>query len=174
MDRDDLQRSYALLGLTSDANLREVETAYRQLRELFDEASLATYSLLDYADRQEKLESLQIAFDVITQSRICPLPQDEPPVTSDTGTVCDPRTTPGLHLQQHRERLGLSLQDVAERTKIGIYHLRNIEAQNCDKLPANVYLRGFVREFARTVSVEDVDAVVDGFMAISRQPTESN
>jgi len=174
MDRDDLQRCYLLLGLTPDASLREVETAYRQLSELFDEASLATYSLLDYADRQEKLESLQVAFNTIAQARICLLPQDEPlPVDSDAAPS-DPRATPGLHLQQHRERLGLSLQDIADRTKIGRYHLQNIEAQNYEKLPAAVYLRGFVREFARAVNVTEIDNVIEGFIAATRQASDSD
>ena len=54
MDEAVLQKSFDRLGLSSDASTRDVERVYRELRELYSEESLATYSLLEYADRQEK------------------------------------------------------------------------------------------------------------------------
>jgi len=172
-----LQACYDQLDVAAEATLAEIEAAYRTMRELYDENALATYSLLDYAERQEKLEALQAAYDTIVQARLCPLPSSEPePAAVPAATTvvdCDPHQAPGRYLQQHRERLGLSLHDVAERTKISRYHLRNIEAECGDKLPAAVYLRGFIREFARTVGVPDTELVVESFLNLDR-PAESD
>jgi cytoskeletal protein RodZ len=92
----------------------------------------------------------------------------EPSATEPSG-VCidaDAKLQPGLFLQQSREALGLSLQDVAERTKIRSSLLQGIEEQRFDFLPAPVYLRGFLREFARMVKVPDTNAVIDAFMTL--------
>ena len=178
MDEKGLLISFERLGLNSDASIREVERAYRELRELYSEESLATYSLLEYADRQEKLESLQTAYDCILQSRLHskPAPGDvlsvvnglvRPEVVSRIICVdADPDQNPGMFLQQMREARGLSLTDVAERTKVGSFQLRGIESQRFDVLPAPVYLRGFLKEFARVVDVPDVEALVDSFMVL--------
>ena len=67
---DALNESYEILGLMPDASLREVEQAYNNLRDLYSEESLATYSLLEYADRQEKLDGLQSAYEKILSEKL--------------------------------------------------------------------------------------------------------
>lgn len=174
----ELQTCFERLGLTPEASMREVEKAFRELRDLYADESLATYSLLEYADRQETLDSLQSAYDRILQSRLhppsvdpgqAPLVVDEQHVLPEARIVCvdaDPQLLPGLYLQQMREARGLSLRDVAERTKIGSFQLQGIEEQRFDVLPAPVYLRGFVKEFARVVEIPDSEALVDSFMVL--------
>ncbi len=178
MDEKELLISFDRLGLNSNASIREVERAYRELCELYSEESLATYSLLEYADRQEKLESLQTAYDRILQSRLYRKPAAEVDLHVVNGLVrpevvsrmicvdADPDQNPGVFLKQMRETRGISLQEVAERTKIGSYQLQGIENQRFDVLPAPVYLRGFLKEFARVVEVADVEALVDSFMVL--------
>lgn len=176
MDEQALQPSYDRLGLSPEASIREVERAFRELRDLYSDESLATYSLLEYADRQEKLESLQDAYDQILQSRLHASSEaagkaivvDEKHQLADR-IICvdaDPQQQPGLFLQQMREARGLSLNDVAERTKVGSFQLQGIEGQRFDVLPAPVYLRGFLKEFARVVEVPDAGILVDSFMAL--------
>jgi len=165
--------SYERLGLAPGASLREIEAAYRDMCELYGEASLATYSLFDFAERQEKLADLKDAYEALVQSHLSTAPESTPPATRPPPArtvvapiTCDPHSEPGRYLQQHRERLGLSLHDVAERTKIGSYHLRNIEDQVYSKLPAPVYLRGFIREFARAVGLDDAETLIDRFLEL--------
>ncbi len=171
-----LQASYERLGLSPEASTREVERAFRELRDLYSDDSLATYSLLEYADRQEKLESLQDAYDQVLQSRLRATSEtadrtlvvDEKHLLSDR-LVCvdaDPQQMPGLFLQQMREAQGLSLSDVAERTKVGSFQLQSIEEQRFNALPAPVYLRGFLKEFARVLEISDIEVLVDSFMAL--------
>lgn len=175
MDEKTLQSSYDRLGLSPEASIREVERSYRELRDLYSDDSLATYSLLEYADRQDKLESLQEAYDCILQSRLHVVPEGSETVFVDEQhllaerIVCvdaDPRQMPGHYLNQMREARGLSLHDVAERTKVGSFQLQGIEEQRFDVLPAPVYLRGFLKEFTRVLEVPDAELVVDSFMAL--------
>jgi len=171
---------YERLGLTPEASLREIENAYRDMCELYGESSLATYSLFDFAERQEKLADLKDAYETLVQSHIGQVAEtasaeEKPAIAYNAPPItCDPHSEPGRYLQQHRERLGLSLHDVAERTKIGSYHLRNIEDQVYSKLPAPVYLRGFIREFARAVGLDDPEPLIDRFLDLIAQSTLEN
>ena len=175
MSEDSLQASFDFFGLSHDASLDEVERSFRELRNLYSESSLATYSLLDGSDRQEKLDSLRKAYDRILKSHTHPqmtvtetgagtepAPAEKQRVSIDA----DLQQMPGLFLQQSRQALGLSLQDVASRTKVRSSLLQDIEEQRLDFLPASVYLRGFLREFARMVNVPDVEALIESFMAL--------
>ena len=47
-----------------------------------------------------------------------------------------------------REASGIALQEIAEQTKISMFTLRCIEADQFADLPASVYLRGFLKQFA--------------------------
>lgn len=165
---DVLKTSYEALGLMADASLREVEQAYNNLRSLYGEDSLATYSLLEYGDRQEKLETLQSAYEKILAEKL--IKRDEPVKPDVAPIICtlppaevsaDPEKAPGVYLKELREVRGMSLREVAERTKVGSFHLECIEQERFDRLPAPVYLRGFIREFARAVGAEDIDVLVD-------------
>ncbi len=177
MNKKALQASYDCFGLKSDASINEVERSFRELRALYNGKSLAIYSLMDEAERQEKLASLQASFDLILQAR----PQtrtvgvdrlravkDEMP--SDSGSKvlvdADPKKMPGLFLKQTRMALGISLREVAERTKISSHYLQSIEDQNFADLPAPVYLRGFIKEFARLMNIPDFSTLIDSFMEL--------
>ncbi len=63
-------------------------------------------------------------------------------------------TTPGALLAAARVRAGLSLDDVARRSKVGREHLEALEADDFDRLPAPVYVRGFLRLYAREVGLD--------------------
>jgi hypothetical protein len=183
MDKKSLQESFDCLGLNADATMIEVEKAFHELRTLYSAESLATYSLLEDTDRQEKLASLQEAYARVLQSHlhtpivVVDLESEEEPVAAVSQIVsinADPRQRPGLFLQQTRKARGLSLKDVAERTKVSSSHLQNIEEQRFDVLPEPVYLRGFLREFARMIKVPDAEALVDSFMALYLNDKENN
>ena len=66
--------------------------------------------------------------------------------------------TIGDELRQAREAAGLELNDVAERTKIRLGILNDIEADAHDRLPALTYSLGFVKAYARTVGLDPVAA----------------
>ncbi len=67
----------------------------------------------------------------------------------DTGVL-----STGEQLKQAREAKGLSLDDVANQTRIPIRHLQNIEREDWDALPAPTYAVGFVRNYANAVGLD--------------------
>ncbi len=70
----------------------------------------------------------------------------------------------GEILRQLREARSIELLDISQRTKISVAHLRAIEEERWDVMPAPVYLRGFLVEFARFLRL-DVGQVTRTFMA---------
>lgn len=69
----------------------------------------------------------------------------------------------GVLLRVVRERLGLTLQDVADHTRISVRYLEALEAEEQESLPSATFVRGYVREVARMLQL-DADAVVAGYM----------
>jgi transcriptional regulator with XRE-family HTH domain len=61
--------------------------------------------------------------------------------------------TLGTYLQNAREAKNISLRDIADRTKININILRALEENDIDKLPNRTYVRGFVQNYAKIVSL---------------------
>ncbi|REG37593.1 DnaJ-like protein [Archangium gephyra] len=60
----------------------------------------------------------------------------------------------GELLRQVREGRNLSLQMLADRTRISSRHVENIEADRYDILPASVYLRGMLMSIARELGLD--------------------
>src|SRR3954467_14777483 len=64
-----------------------------------------------------------------------------------------------MWLQNGRAAKGMSLDDVARVTKIQSRILERLEAGKFDGLPAEVFVRGFVRSFARCVGLDEDEAI---------------
>lgn len=60
----------------------------------------------------------------------------------------------GERLRLAREAKGMSLDDVAGRTRIPIRHLQNIENEEWDALPAVTYAIGFSRNYANVLGLD--------------------
>jgi hypothetical protein len=75
-------------------------------------------------------------------------------------TVVDPRTSLAMWLRAWRAERKLSLDDVARITKIQPRILEKLEAGHFDGLPAEVFVRGFVRSVARCVGLDEAEALV--------------
>jgi cytoskeletal protein RodZ len=54
----------------------------------------------------------------------------------------------GEQLREAREKQGLSISEVVERTKLRSDHVRALESGDYDVFAAPVYVRGFVRSYA--------------------------
>lgn len=65
----------------------------------------------------------------------------------------------GTWLRRQREAREISLRDIAERTKIGIRYLEALEEDRLDILPAPVFTKGFLREYARYIGLSPDEAV---------------
>ncbi|OIR01578.1 cytoskeleton protein RodZ [mine drainage metagenome] len=62
----------------------------------------------------------------------------------------------GATLREARERLGMSVHDVAERIKFAPRQVEALEANDFTHLPEAAFLRGFVRSYARVLHLDEV------------------
>lgn len=60
----------------------------------------------------------------------------------------------GNALREAREKLGLSTQEVEEATKIRRKYIQALEDENFEIIPGKVYVRGFLRSYARFLSID--------------------
>jgi hypothetical protein len=65
-----------------------------------------------------------------------------------------PPTSFGARLNWERERLGLTVTDVAARLRLHPNQVRAIEQESLAKLPEAAYVRGFVRSYARVLNLD--------------------
>ncbi|HEY0193883.1 MAG TPA: helix-turn-helix domain-containing protein [Kofleriaceae bacterium] len=82
-----------------------------------------------------------------------PMPEISP-LTEFTGPL----------LRQIREAIGIELREIAERSKIGMAYLSALEGEVFAKLPAAVYVRGFLAQYARALGL-DGERVKETYLA---------
>ena len=70
-------------------------------------------------------------------------------------------TRTGDRLRLAREAAGLSLADVATRTRITQRHLQAIEKSEFSELPGRTYVTGFARAYAREVDLPETEIAAD-------------
>lgn len=63
----------------------------------------------------------------------------------------------GTLLREARERRCISLADIARKTKVSQSSLQLLEQGRLDDLPPDVFVRGFIRSYARTVGIRDAE-----------------
>lgn len=79
----------------------------------------------------------------------------------------------GTALRQARERRGLSIEAVEERTKIAPSVITALEEGNRDRFPHPVYARGFVRSYALLLGL-DAAELCSHFSREYPVPTEAD
>ena len=62
----------------------------------------------------------------------------------------------GDQLRAAREKAGLTLAEVASRTRVPIRHLQAIEGNDYAELPSPTYASGFAKAYARAVGLDEV------------------
>jgi cytoskeletal protein RodZ len=73
-------------------------------------------------------------------------------------------TSFGTWLRRQREMREIELREIADKTKISLRYLKAMEQDRFDVLPAPVFARGFLREYARYVGLNP-DEVVNYYLA---------
>ncbi|RJO73962.1 MAG: hypothetical protein C4523_01540 [Myxococcales bacterium] len=67
----------------------------------------------------------------------------------------------GPYLAQLREQAGIDLHEISAQTKMSINNLRMIEAEAWGTLPALVYLRSFIIQYARYLGLDEKRVLAD-------------
>ncbi len=176
--RDDLDDLYAVLGLEPRATPEQIDRAYRFCLELYAEGSLAVYSLLEPSEAEAQRARVKEAYEILGSEEkrraydagrgFMPPPEASvltflTPAARQLG-IDTPIEVSGPELRKVREARGMSLRQIATVTKIGVRVLEYIEEDHYSFLPPTVYLRGFLREYAKLLGL-DPGRIADGYLA---------
>lgn len=72
----------------------------------------------------------------------------------DDSSAASPAISLGITLREARERLGLSVADVADQIKFAPRQIEALEAEDFQHLPEMAFVRGFVRSYARILQLD--------------------
>lgn len=70
----------------------------------------------------------------------------------------------GHTLVKLREAVGVSQDEILDRTKISVEYVRALETNQYERLPQSVYVKGFVRNYLKYLSVKDPEAIVQAII----------
>ncbi|HEY5950173.1 MAG TPA: helix-turn-helix domain-containing protein [Kofleriaceae bacterium] len=149
--------SIAISGLYDPVSL---EAVHRRL-------DLAYTTLMDAAKRKEYDHELfpdGVPMPVTPLERLADVSAPRPAAkVDDPATLTIRPPMPDIHprtefsgplLRQIREAVGVELREIAEKSKIGMAYLQALEGEVFTKLPAPVYVRGFLAEYARALGLD--------------------
>jgi curved DNA-binding protein CbpA len=157
-----------------------IEMAYKTLsfsksREEYDRRLSAGIDVRDfryYTDTKEaikpsppateqKEEKVMPSYHAVSKETDLHPPQESAP-HNDTETYEGVEFN-GKMLKLIRERKGMSLNFIAEKTRISIIYLEHIEGDKYQHLPAEVYLKNYLMQYARAIGL-DPKRVVEDYM----------
>lgn len=76
----------------------------------------------------------------------------------------------GENLRRERELRGITLQELANGTKISTRHIQSLERNQFNRLPGGIFNRGFVRGIARYMKLDDSFWVGEYARAAGEEP----
>ena len=170
---------YDVLWSHRGASDEEVRRAYKRQKELYRTPGLALTSLLTEATRTTEQARIEEAHDTLLDpirrraydASIFPKETEEEPkrnpqidialeaeramLREELEKELNAETDfTGSLLCRVREAQGISLDEIAQHTKISSAYLRAIEAEDFPNLPALVYTRGFVQQLAKYLKLD--------------------
>ncbi len=182
--RDEKDNSlYDVLWTHRGASDEEVRRAYKRGRDVFQPGSLALSSLLSETEilrergRVEEAQETLLdpirrrAYDMsffpgATDGKAPERPRLSEAQLAEQAMLRD-QLAHEIHseteftgelLRRVRESQAIELEDIAKKTKISLSHLRAIEEDSFDTLPAEVYTRGFVGQLATLLGLDSTQA----------------
>lgn len=86
------------------------------------------------------------------------------------GAILNQQDLCGADLKNIRTELDVPLEQIAQETKVRLDHLRSIEEDHIARLPAPVFLKGFVKSYLKCLCLETVEELSTRYMdTVSRQ-----
>jgi len=182
------QTYYEILEVSPTATLKEIQRAYERAKETFHSDSLAVYSLFSEGEIHEIQAAIEEAYRVLTDEalrkkydqsslqapsgqkwekppEVLEISREKEPPLSFTGIAFNvgEEIYRGKTLRQIREKMGIDLKTISMETKINMRILGWIEEEAFDKLPPMVYLKGFLRAYAKSLDL-DPQRLVEGYL----------
>ncbi len=155
---------YSVLGEEESADvLRRVEEAFVVLS---DGRLRRDYDARLRESRGGELPRAEPAVPTVRRPPAPPVAREpeESPLELDESVEPQGGVYDGPALRRVRLSRGIELEEISAITKVNESHLRSIEANRYAELPAAVYLRGFLREYARCLNL-DPRRVADSYLA---------
>ena len=79
----------------------------------------------------------------------------------------------GARLKRERLERKMTLEEISVSTKIGTRFLVAIEEEHFDQLPGGIFNKGFIKAYARSVGVDEAEAVAEYELAVAATLPES-
>ena len=73
----------------------------------------------------------------------------------------------GSYLKSERELRGVTLEELHAKTRIPMHYLRALEKNLFDELPEEVFIRGYIRSFAKVIGANE-DEVLSAYIDITK------
>jgi flagellar biosynthesis protein FlhG len=176
---------YDLFEIEPTASDEEIRRANRRARQIYGRDSIVVRGLYTRERLEELHQRFDEAYDTLMDParrkaydqelfpdgipRRSPAPPRAPPKPARPPAELPPMPSidestefTGSLMQQVREARGLDLREISERTKIGMGYLLAIESEAFKTLPAAVYVRGFLTEYAKMLEL-DVTRVLETY-----------
>jgi curved DNA-binding protein CbpA len=182
-DSEEIHQAYTFLKQTfSDQSSATYSMLTPEERETLLARIQEAYTvLMNEASRREYNERTGIQPPPRSEPQVEPVKPEPPPApvpvqkaetahASQKPVVLEvgPEGISGEVLKAHRERRSIPLQEIAAKTRINITYLQFIEANHYSGLPAEVYLRGYLAQYAWMIGL-DPTAVVNGYLMTYRK-----
>jgi flagellar biosynthesis protein FlhG len=184
--REEIERAYHLAKATyaddslagysafeeGDAGLmrERIELAYRTLTDTDVRRAYDAELAAQPAPRTTREPESEIAraVDVMPTPERIAAPMLPPPTSlagdfEDDDSEGEGAEYDGQRLQRLRERRSIEIDEIAGVTKVNPTYLRFLEEERFDDLPAAVYVRGFLKSYARCLGL-DPDRVARSYM----------
>jgi len=172
MQGDSYRKCCEILEVPLDAAMGDIKRSYIYLKELYSADSIASMALEDEfsdADKKKILAEIEQAFqtlmELVRQERELPDSAGNEPCDDEAVAeiVSEVELFDGPALKRVREKMGVSLDDIAMATRIQLQYLVGLEDENFEALPPEVYTCGFVTSYAEFLSL-DVQKVAADYM----------
>lgn len=181
MKRFSDQNYYEMLEVSYRATWGEIQRAYELAKKTYGPGSIASYSLFGVEDREAIFKKIEEAYQTLSdqekrrrydetlakvvQEIAQQAPPSPPPEAAEAEELLPEGEMNGKALKRIRERRGISLQEIADRTRINITYLYFIEQDNFRSLPPEVYLRNYLAQYGRLLQ-GDAGSIVEGYMKV--------
>ena len=73
----------------------------------------------------------------------------------------------GSYLKSERELRGVTLEELHSKTKIPVRYLKALEKNQFDKLPEEVFIKGYIRSFAKIIGAKE-DELLSTYIDITK------
>ncbi len=175
---EDYHKYFDHLELPHEAQFEDIRKNYNYLKTLYSGDSMEITALNEdfSADlRQDYLSRLDDAYEKLKLL----LENNKPAVMPQTAIMDEDLSQwiknlncfTGAALRSVRERMGISLKDLYAVTRIQLEYLEDIENEEFGAFRAEVYLRGYLVEYTRFLSL-DTQRVLNEYMPRYRKWVE--